>query len=60
MGSELGNFIAKSQTTTPLFLKNAFFGFLSKKTQLRKQTALSPIEKFVEIVSHLPGYILRV
>lgn len=55
---KLGNFIAKSQTTTPLFLKNTFFGFLSKKTQLRKQTALSPIEKFVEIVSHLPGYIL--
>lgn len=54
----LDNFIAKKQSTTPLFLKNAFFGFLSKKTQTRRQTALSPIQDFIEIIKHLPGYIL--
>lgn len=52
-----GNFAAKDTTNTPLFLKYAFNGFLHSKTLSRRQSILSSSSDFLQMCTHLPGFV---
>ena len=52
-----GNFAAKDTANTPLFLKYAFIGFLHSKTFSRRQSILSSSSDFLQMCTHLPGFV---
>lgn len=54
---KLGNFIAKSQTNAPFFMKYAFRGFLSSKT-LQNSQPENKIKNIQTLMENLPGYVL--
>ena len=54
---KLGNFIAKSQTNAPFFMKYAFRSFLNRKT-LQNYQPENKIKNIQSLMQNLPGYVL--
>lgn len=54
---KLGNYIAKSNTNAPFFMKYAFRGFLNTKT-LQNYKTENKIKNIQSLMQSLPGYVL--
>ena len=52
-----GNFVAKKNTNSPVFLKNAFSCFLNIRTKSRNKTPFAGYANMDALIKNLPGYV---